>query len=117
MKRLIVLTATIISLATLAAPHRADAGTDPFIGEISMFAGTFPPRGWAFCEGQTLKIAENTALYSLLGTTYGGDGKTTFKLPDFRESEKKLRKDAGIKEDAGGPRYIIAIHGIYPSRN
>ncbi|NJL76835.1 MAG: phage tail protein [Saprospiraceae bacterium] len=57
---------------------------DPFIAEIIMFAGNFAPRGWAFCEGQILSIASNTALFSLVGTTYGGDGRTTFALPDLR---------------------------------
>ncbi len=54
------------------------------IGQTILFAGNFPPRGWAFCEGQTLPIAQNTALFSILGTTYGGDGRTTFMLPDLR---------------------------------
>lgn len=57
---------------------------EPFIGEIIMFGGNFAPRGWAFCNGQLLPISENTALFSILGTTYGGDGRTTFALPDFR---------------------------------
>ncbi len=55
-----------------------------FIGEIRLFAGNFAPRGWAFCNGQLLSIAQNTALFSILGTTYGGDGRTTFALPDLR---------------------------------
>lgn len=54
------------------------------IAEIRMFAGTFAPRNWAFCNNQTIAIAQNTALFSLLGTTYGGNGQTTFALPDFR---------------------------------
>jgi microcystin-dependent protein len=54
------------------------------IGEIRMFAGNFAPRSWAFCMGQLLSIAQNTALFSILGTTYGGNGQTTFALPDFR---------------------------------
>ena len=58
--------------------------SDPFIAEINMFAGNFAPRGWAFCSGQLLPIAQNTALFSLLGTTYGGDGRTTFQLPDLQ---------------------------------
>lgn len=58
--------------------------SEPFIAEIRMFAGNFPPRGWAFCQGQILSIAQNTALFSLLGTTYGGNGQTTFALPDLR---------------------------------
>lgn len=56
----------------------------PFIGQIMMFAGNFAPRGWAFCDGQLLPIANYTALFSIIGTTYGGDGKTTFALPDLR---------------------------------
>ncbi|MGD1846317.1 MAG: phage tail protein [Salibacteraceae bacterium] len=57
---------------------------DPFLAQIMIFAGNFAPRGWAFCEGQLLPIASNSALFSLLGTTYGGDGRTTFALPDLR---------------------------------
>ncbi len=56
----------------------------PFLGDIVMFAGTFAPQGWAFCDGQLLAIAQNQALFSLLGTTYGGDGQSTFGLPDLR---------------------------------
>jgi microcystin-dependent protein len=56
----------------------------PFLAEIVLFAGNFAPRGWAFCQGQILSIAQNTALFSLLGTTYGGNGQTTFALPDLR---------------------------------
>mgnify|MGYP000291569692 FL=1 len=58
--------------------------SEPFLAQISMFAGNFAPRGWAFCNGQLLPISQNTALFSLLGTTYGGDGRTTFALPDLR---------------------------------
>ncbi len=58
--------------------------SDPTIAEISMFGGNFAPRSWANCDGQLLSIAQNTALFSLLGTTYGGDGRTTFGLPDLR---------------------------------
>ncbi|WNJ17818.1 tail fiber protein [Pontibacter sp. G13] len=57
---------------------------EPFIGQIIMFAGTFAPRGWAFCDGQLLDISSNTALFSIVGTVYGGDGRTTFALPDLR---------------------------------
>lgn len=57
---------------------------EPFLGQIVLFAGNFAPRGWAFCDGQLLSIASNTALFSILGTTYGGDGRTTFALPDLR---------------------------------
>ena len=57
---------------------------EPFIGSIVMFAGNFAPQGWALCNGQLLPIQQNAALFSILGTTYGGDGKTTFALPDLR---------------------------------
>lgn len=58
--------------------------SEPFIGEIRMFAGNFAPRGWAFCDGQLLSISANSALFSIMGTTYGGDAITTFGLPDLR---------------------------------
>jgi microcystin-dependent protein len=58
--------------------------SEPFVGEIRMFGFNFAPQGWAQCNGQLLPIDQNTALFSLLGTTYGGDGRTTFALPDLR---------------------------------
>lgn len=58
--------------------------SEPFVGEIRMFAGNFAPRGWAFCDGQLLAVSQNDALFTLLGTVYGGDGRTTFGLPDMR---------------------------------
>jgi microcystin-dependent protein len=58
--------------------------SEPFVGEIRMFAGNFAPLNWAFCNGQTLPIAENEVLFQLIGTTYGGDGQQTFNLPDLR---------------------------------
>jgi microcystin-dependent protein len=79
---------------------------DSLMATIILFAGNFAPRGFAFCEGQLINIAENTAVFSLLGTTYGGNGTTTFALPDLREAEKGL----------GGARYVFAMEGIYPSR-
>jgi microcystin-dependent protein len=57
---------------------------DPFLAEIRIFASNFPPKGWAFCDGQILPLSQNTSLFSLLGTTYGGDGKSTFALPNMR---------------------------------
>jgi microcystin-dependent protein len=58
--------------------------SEPFVGEIRMFAGNFAPRGWALCDGQLLAVSQNDALFSLLGTIYGGDGRTTFGLPEMR---------------------------------
>jgi microcystin-dependent protein len=60
--------------------------SSPFVAEIRMFGFNFAPKGWAFCDGQLLPISQNTALFSLLGTFYGGDGKSTFALPDFQGS-------------------------------
>jgi microcystin-dependent protein len=57
---------------------------DPFVAEIRIFPFNFPPKGWAFCDGQILPLSQNTALFSLLGTTYGGDGKSNFALPDMQ---------------------------------
>ena len=57
---------------------------DPFVAEVRIFPFNFPPKGWAFCDGQILPLSQNTALFSLLGTTYGGDGKSNFALPDMQ---------------------------------
>ena len=75
----------LIGLFAILSMGKANAQqVETFLGEIRMFAGNFAPTGWAFCQGQLLPIAQNTALFSLLGTTYGGDGMTTFALPDLR---------------------------------
>jgi microcystin-dependent protein len=58
--------------------------SNPYVGEIRMFAGNFAPQGWAFCDGSLLAISQNDVLFNLIGTTYGGDGQTTFALPDLR---------------------------------
>lgn len=58
--------------------------SDQFIGEVRLFPGDFAPQGWAFCDGQLLQISQNTALFAVLGTTYGGDGRTTFGLPNIQ---------------------------------
>jgi len=71
-------------LASFLSTNQTYSQSDPFLGEVVLFAGNFAPRGWAFCEGQLLSINQNQALFSLLGTTYGGDGRTTFALPDLR---------------------------------
>lgn len=74
----------LLSCALVTGVPAAHAGSEPMIGEVQWFAGNFAPRGWALCDGQLLSIAQNTALFSILGTTYGGDGRTTFGLPDVR---------------------------------
>lgn len=73
-----------------------------YIAQILFFAGNFPPKYWAFCEGQILAISSNTALFSLLGTTYGGNGTTTFALPDFRG-----RVPVGVGQGPGLPNISL----------
>jgi len=79
--------------------------SEPFIGEIKIFAGNFAPRGWTFCDGQLLPIAQNTALFSILGTTYGGDGRTTFGMPNLRgRSPMHAGSGSGLTPRALGQR-------------
>lgn len=106
--------------------------SDSYVGEIRMFGGTFAPAGWAFCDGQLLSIGEHETLFSLVGTTYGGDGQSTFALPDLRGRTPVHRSDplpqgtsVGL---AAGPatsalqsppglvvNFIISLQGVYPS--
>lgn len=82
--------------------------SEPFIGEIRIVGFNFPPRGWATCDGQILSIAQNTALFSLLGTTYGGNGQTTFALPDLR-SRVAIHQGQGL----GLSQYVMGqIAGV-----
>jgi microcystin-dependent protein len=75
----------ILMLFVICAMSSFDGqAQDAFTGEVKLFAGNFAPRGWAFCDGQVMQITQNTALFSLLGNTYGGDGRSTFALPDLR---------------------------------
>jgi microcystin-dependent protein len=113
---------------------------NPFIGTILMVGFNFAPVGWALCEGQLLQISQYTALFSLLGTTYGGDGIRTFALPDLRgRMPICMGQGAGLpvyvigeSGGIGGPaavapqvpadkflvvNFIIALYGVYPSRN
>lgn len=76
--------------------------SDPILGCIYMFAGNFAPRGYALCAGQILPISQNTALFSILGTTYGGNGQTTFALPDLRG-----RAPVGAGQGPGLPNYTL----------
>ena len=114
---------------------------DPFLAEIRMFAGNFAPKGWAMCDGQLLPINQNQALFALLGTTYGGNGRTTFALPDLR-GRVPMHAGTGPGLDSHDPgemsggelaspassdpsvrtapytvlHFIIALQGIFPSR-
>ena len=132
----------LILVATVWSTPSAEA-QEPMIGEIRMFAGNFAPKGWALCDGQLLAISQNTALFSILGTTFGGDGRTVFALPDLRGrvpmhagsgpgltprrignkggAETTTVKKGEDKKVEGRPytviNYIIATQGVYPSRN
>jgi microcystin-dependent protein len=95
-------------LALWAAPRCAIAGAQPFLGEIETFGFNFCPLGWTTLNGQLMPISQNTALFSLLGTTYGGDGQTTFALP----TAKPIFTATGASL-----LQCIAVQGIFPSRN
>ena len=141
MKKLtLVLMISFLSLSNNSNDLQAQEG---FIAEIKLFAGNFEPRGWMFCEGQTLPISSYQALFSLLGTTYGGDGRTTFKLPDLRgrapmhpgtinpesnypglgtpiNGTKVSKGDDNSKVATKSTiriNYIICINGLFPSRS
>lgn len=85
---------------------------DPFLGQIILFAGNFAPRGWALCEGQILPINQYQSLFSILGTTYGGDGRTSFALPDLR-SRAPISQGHG----AGLPNYDLGQKAGNPTTN
>ena len=78
----------------------------PYVGEIRMFAGNFAPAGWMFCEGQLLPISENETLFQLIGTTYGGDGESTFALPDLRGRIPLHQGNGFILAETGGAEEI-----------
>ena len=87
---------------------------DPYLGEVRLFAGNFAPLDWAFCDGQTLSIAENTALFSLVGTTYGGDGQTTFMLPDLRGRVPVHQGPFYVAGQAGGAESVALLPAQMP---
>ena len=94
---------------------------DPFIGEVCQFPYSYAPKGWAYCHGQMMPIQANQALFSLLGTTYGGDGRTTFNLPDLRPKDANgnvIQLEVGdIHEGKVFIESFIALQGIYPPRD
>jgi microcystin-dependent protein len=101
--------------------------SEPFVAEIRIFAGNFAPRGWAFCNGQLLPVSQNTALFSLIGTTYGGDGRTTTALPNLQGrapmhpgrgpglTAKRLGQRGGVEtvtlSEAQMPNHTHTLHG------
>ena len=91
--------------------------SSPFIGEIRMFGGNFAPVGWALCDGQLVPISENDALFNLIGTTYGGDGQTTFALPDLR-SRVPLHQTGGFSLGQNGGEETVTLNiNQIPSHN
>jgi microcystin-dependent protein len=91
--------------------------SDPFIGEIKVISFNFPPKGWAFCNGQLLPINQNQALFSILGTVYGGDGRTTFGLPNF-QSKLPLHQGNGftLGQQGGEAAHTLTINEM-PAHN
>ena len=89
----------------------------PYIGEIRMFAGNFAPAGWMFCEGQLLPISENEALFQLIGTTYGGDGESTFGLPDLRGRLPIHQGNGFILAETGGAEEITLTVNQIPAHS
>lgn len=89
--------------------------SQPFLSEIKMFGFNFAPRGWAQCEGQILPISQNQALFSLLGTTYGGDGRTTFGLPDLRGRSPRKTGDTGNLGQQGGVETVTIDASTMPA--
>jgi microcystin-dependent protein len=94
--------------------------SSPFVAEIRIFGFNFAPKGWAFCNGQLLPISQNTALFSLLGTTYGGDGKSTFALPDLQGSAP-MQQGQGpglslrVLGETGGEQTVTLLQTEMPS--
>jgi microcystin-dependent protein len=93
---------------------------DPFVAEIRIFPFNFAPKGWAFCDGQLMPISQNTALFSLLGTMYGGDGKSTFALPDLQGSAPMHPGQGnGLSQrfvgEQGGEQFVTLIDSEMPA--
>lgn len=91
--------------------------SEPFLGEIRMFSFDFAPRFWAFCNGQLLAINQNAALFSLLGTTYGGNGVNTFGLPNLQGRVPLHRGSTVVQGQTGGVENVILIGSQIPSHN
>jgi microcystin-dependent protein len=87
-------------------------GYESFLGSIGWFAGSFPPKGWLPCDGHQLSIQQNTALYAIIGTIYGGDGRSNFALPDMRPKDANGR----VIPFGEGPQPCICVEGVFPPR-
>ena len=91
--------------------------TEPYLANVTIFAGNFAPRSWMFCQGQLLSIAQNTALFALIGTTYGGDGQTTFALPDFRGRIAVHPGNTMILGEMAGTENVTITSNQMPAHN
>ncbi len=132
------LTAAALTCAALGGVAPTTAQAEPMLGEIKFFGGDFAPRGWEFCDGKLINIADNSALFSLVGCTYGGNCTTTFALPDMRgrapvhygdgpglapvkfgqKSQPSSASGTDLKTTPWvGSRCIIAVRGYFPSRS
>jgi len=109
MKKFIGATVLALALSPMFGAT-AQAGTDAYMGEVFVTAATYCPRNTAEAAGQSLPISQNQALFSIMGTTYGGDGRSTFNLPD-------LRAAAPSHARGGSTKYCIVLNGTYPPRN
>lgn len=89
----------------------------PYVGEIRMFAGSFAPDGWRFCDGQPLSISENEVLFQLIGTVYGGDGETTFALPDLRGRIPVHQGNGFIMGETGGAEEVTLTVNAIPAHS
>lgn len=96
--------AAVVFLVLFTYAVDSSMAQEPFVGEIRLFPYNFAPRGWMRCEGQLLPILQYQALFALFGTTFGGDGRTSFQLPNLREGP------------AANTFYYIALQGVFPSR-
>ena len=110
------------AVAALTRPDTAAAQSEPLLGEIALFSGNFAPVGWASCDGRLMAISQNTALFSLLGTTYGGDGKSTFALPDLRgRAPISAGQGTGLSSyslgQAGGVEQVTLTASQMPAHN
>ncbi len=89
----------------------------PYVGELRLFAGNFAPAGWMFCDGQLLPISENETLFNLIGTTYGGDGQTTFALPDLRGRVPVHQGSGVVLAETGGAEQVTLTASQMPAHN
>ena len=94
---------------------------DPFVAEIRIFPFNFAPKGWAWCDGQLMPLSQNTALFSLLGTTYGGNGKSNFALPDLQGRPDAPRAGAGLSlhdlGETGGSETVTLLESEIPAHS